>query len=428
MRLVLTCSLVLACLALAQSPACAAEVPAPDAEGFVSLFNGADLKGWDGNPDLWSVKDGVIHGETTLEKPAKGNTFCLWRGGTLKNFVLKIKFRVQNGNSGVQYRSKDLGNWVVGGYQAEVCNEQPQVGFLYHERGRGGLVNVGDFVVIDKDAKKEVVGKVADKKVLMEAGYYKPKDWNEYTIICRGNHVVQVLNGFQTIELIDQDPKGRAMEGILALQIHAGPPMIVEFKDIRLKNLPANYGEAVRLFNGKDLDGWVPSSDAVKDTFSAKDGVLADTGTPAGYLRTTADYASYVLSLQCRHTKPGNGGVLLRMTGPDKVWPKSIECQGQSGAMGDIWNIDKFPMKVAEDRTSGRHTKKLHPSNEKPLGEWNRYEMTLDGGNLELAVNGLVQNTAAECQEVPGKICLQAEGGAMEYRNLVLVPILKGEK
>jgi hypothetical protein len=116
------------------------------------------------------------------------------------------------------------------------------------------------------------------------------------------------------------------------------------------------------------------------------------------------------------------------MTGPDKVWPKSIECQGQSGAMGDIWNIDKFPMKVAEDRTSGRHTKKLHPSNEKPPGEWNRYEMTLDGGNLELAVNGLVQNTAAECQEVPGKICLQSEGGAMEYRNLVLVPILKGEK
>jgi hypothetical protein len=428
MRLVLTCSLVLACLALAQSPACAAEVPAPDADGFVSLFNGTDLKGWDGNTDLWSVKDGVIHGETTLEKPAKGNTFCLWRGGTLKNFVLKIKFRVQNGNSGVQYRSKDLGNWVVGGYQAEVCNEQPQVGFLYHERGRGGLVNVGDFVVIDKDAKKEVVGKVADKKVLVEAGYYKPKDWNEYTIICRGNHVVQILNGFQTIELIDQDPKGRAMEGILALQIHAGPPMIVEFKDIRLKNLPANYGEAVRLFNGKDLDGWVPSSDAVKDTFSAKDGVLADTGTPAGYLRTTADYASYVLSLQCRHTKPGNGGVLLRMTGPDKVWPKSIECQGQSGAMGDIWNIDKFPMKVAADRTNGRHTAKMHPSNEKPIGEWNDYEMTLDGGDLGICVNGLVQNTATECEEIPGKIALQAEGSPKEFRNLVLIPILKGEK
>jgi hypothetical protein len=116
------------------------------------------------------------------------------------------------------------------------------------------------------------------------------------------------------------------------------------------------------------------------------------------------------------------------MTGPDKVWPKSIECQGQSGAMGDIWNIDQFPMKVAEDRTSGRQTRKLHPSNEKPLGEWNCYQITLDGANLEIAVNGLVQNTATECQETAGKICLQAEGGAMEFRNLVLIPILKGEK
>jgi len=427
MRCILRSLLVFAVLVASGTAAWAAEAAAAD-EGFVSLFNGTDLKGWDGNPDLWSVKDGAIRGETTAEKPAKGNTFCLWRAGTLKNFVLKIKFRIQDGNSGVQYRSKDVGNWVVGGYQAEVCNGQPQVGFLYHERGRGSLVNVGDSVVIDKDAKKEVAGKVSDKDALMKAGYYKPKDWNEYTIICRGNHVVQILNGFPTIELIDNDPKGRAMEGILALQIHAGPPMVVEFKDIRIKNLPANYGEAVRLFNGKDLEGWAPSGDAVKDTFSVKDGVLVDAGTPAGYLRTTGDYASYALSLQCRHTKAGNGGVLVRMTGPDKVWPKSIECQGQSGAMGDIWNIDQFPMKVAADRTSGRHTRKLHPSNEKPLGEWNGYEITLDGPNLEIAVNGLVQNTATECQETPGKICLQAEGGAMEFRNLVLIPILKGEK
>ena len=152
-----------------------------------------------------------------------------------------------------------------------------------------------------------------------------------------------------------------------------------------------------------------------------------DAGRPAGYLRTTDDFTNFALWLQVRHTKPGNGGVLVRMTGPDKVWPKSIECQGQSGALGDIWNIDNFPMKAAADRTEGRHTKKLYPSNEKPLGEWNRYEITLDGGNLELAVNGLVQNTATECQEVPGKICLQAEGGVMEYRNFVLIPIIRDE-
>ena len=402
-------------------------------EGFVSVFNGKDLTGWDGNPDLWSVKDGAIRGETTAEKPTKGNTFCIWRGGTLKNFILKLKFRVQNGNSGVQYRSRDLGNWVVGGYQAEVCNFPGQPGFLYHEKGRKGLANVGEFAVIGPDGKKEVAGQVGDKKALIDAGFYKEKDWNEYTIIARGNHIVQILNGYQMIELIDNDKpapadnlNGRSMEGILALQIHAGPPMVVEFKDIRLRNLAADYGDARILFSGKDLSGWAPSSDALKDTFAAKDGVLVDAGKPAGYLRTAEDFTNFALWLQVRHTKPGNGGVLVRMTGPDKVWPKSIECQGQSGALGDIWNIDQFPMKVAEDRTNGRHTKKLYPSNEKPLGEWNRYEITLDGGNLELAVNGLVQNTATGCEEVPGKIGLQAEGGVMEYRNIVLIPILRG--
>jgi len=202
-------------------------------EGFVSIFNGKDLTGWDGNPDFWSVKDGVIHGETTKEKPTKGNTFCIWRGGILKDFELRLSFRIQNGNSGVQYRSKDLGDWRVGGYQAEVCNNKKAVGFLYHERGRGRLVEVGQKVVIDENGNKKVVGSLGDWETI-NAGY-KPRDWNEYRIIARGNKLVHYLNGVQTIELVDNDPKGRALSGILALQIHAGPPMVVEFKDIRLK-------------------------------------------------------------------------------------------------------------------------------------------------------------------------------------------------
>ncbi len=407
--------------------AVAAEAEPPDEPGFVSLFNGKDLTGWDGDPRLWSAKDGVLRGETTAENPAKGNTFCIWKDGRLKDFVLKIKFRIAGGNSGIQYRSQDRGNWRVTGYQAEVEDNPGKVGFLYHEGGRGWLVNVGDFMVIDKDAKKEVVGKVADVEALKKAPYYKLKDWNEYTIIARGNHLLHYLNGYPTMELIDEDPKGRALEGIFALQIHAGPPMVVEFKDIRVKHLKGPYGEARRLFNGTDLAGWVPSSDALKDTFAAKDGVITDTGNPGGYLRTTEDFTNYALRLQLRHVKEGNSGVLLRVTGPDKVWPKSIECQGQSGAMGDIWNIDKFPMKVAPDRTNDRHTAKLHPSNEKPIGEWNDYEMTLDGGDLGICVNGLVQNTATECEEIPGKIALQAEGSPKEFRNLVLIPILRGK-
>lgn len=230
------------------------------------IFNGKDLSGWDGDPRLWSVKDGVIHGETTRENPARGNTFLIWRDGKLKDFELKLKFRIQNGNSGVQYRSKEVDKWVISGYQAEVENNPGKVGFLYHEKGRGWLTNVGDFMVIDEDGKKEVVSKVSDVEELKKVGYYREKDWNEYRIIAQGNHLVHYLNGYQTIELIDNDSitnpndpkdrKGAAREGLLALQIHAGPPMVVEFKDIRIRNLEPKYGDAVLLFDGKNLDDW----------------------------------------------------------------------------------------------------------------------------------------------------------------------------
>ncbi len=389
------------------------------------IFNGKDLTGWDGDTRLWSVVDGAIRGQTTPENPARGNTFCIWRAGKLKNFILKIKFRIQNGNSGIQYRSREVSKWVVAGYQAEVENNQGKVGFLYDERARGWMVNVGDIMVVDEKGKKNVVGKIADQDALIKAGYYKDKDWNEYTIIGRGNHLIHMLNGFQTIELMDNDPKGRALEGILALQIHAGPPMTVEFKDIRVTHLPDHFGEAGRIFTGENLDGWTVNSDALKDTWSVKDGVMVNKGRPVGYIRTTEDFTNYILRLQFRHQGRGNGGVLLRMVGPDKVWPRSIEAQGQYNAAGDIWNIDKFPMKTAPDRTSGRHTRKMHESNEKPVGQWNQYEITMDGEYLELKVNELVQNTATECWVTPGKICLQSEGSPMEFRNLVVIPINK---
>jgi hypothetical protein len=235
-------------------------------ERWVSIFNGKDLTGWDGDPRLWSVKDGVIHGQTTAANPARGNTFLIWRDGKLKDFELKIKFRTQNGNSGIQYRSKEIDKWVVSGYQAEVENNPGKVGFLYHEAGRGWLVNVGDLMVIDNKGEKEVVSNVSDVDELIKAGYYKDKDWNEYHIIARGNHLKHYLNGYQTMELIDNDritnpddPKdrnGAAREGILALQIHAGPPMVVEFKDIHVRHLDEKYGDAQLVFNGKDLSEW----------------------------------------------------------------------------------------------------------------------------------------------------------------------------
>ena len=408
----------------------------PDSDdGYVSIFNGKDLTDWDGL-SFWSVKDGVIRGETTKENPAKSNTFLIWRGGAkkglMKNFALKLKFRIQGGNSGVQFRSfvKNPNNkHRVAGYQAEVENNPGKVGFLYDEARRGWLVNVGDIMEINPTAddankvKKEVVGKVSDVKKLVADKYYALKGWNEYTIICRGNHIAMHLNGNPTVELIDNDAKNRSLEGHLALQIHSGPPMVVEFKDIRVKTFDVEYGPAVRLFNGKDLTGWTMKDDQ-KDVWGVKDGVMTDKGKPFGFIATKDDYTNYVLRLQVKHLVETNSGVLLRSTKLEGAWPKSIEAQVMSGKMGDIYNFGKFSLKTDPKRTRGAGTSKIHESNEKPIGQWDEYEITLNKGDLELRINSLVQNTATECQEIPGKICLQSEGGALEFRNIVLIPIV----
>ncbi len=211
----------------------------PEPQGMTQLFNGKDLSGWEGDLRLWQFKDGVVRGETTAEKQTKGNTFLIWRGGTLKDFELRLSFKIDHGNSGVQYRSKQIegkepsNSWVISGYQVEVENTPGKVGFLYHEKGRGYLCNVGEKVAVGEDGKPQVIGKLGDKAAI-GATYHK-SDWNDYVIIAEGNHLRHYLNGLQTVDLIDNDPKGRLMEGLLALQIHQGPPMWVEFKNVRLK-------------------------------------------------------------------------------------------------------------------------------------------------------------------------------------------------
>lgn len=201
-----------------------------------SLFNGKNLDGWDGNPDFWSVEEGAITGRTTKEKPTKGNTFLIWRGGTLKDFELHLKFRIDGGNSGIQYRSKDHGNWVVGGYQADFDDAGGYTGILYEERGSRGIMGGrGKKTVWGEDGKKtETAGETPDKEILAA---YKKKDWNDYTIIARGNHLIHKVNGLVSVDVTDADPKKAVAEGILALQLHAGPPMVVQFKEIQLKVL-----------------------------------------------------------------------------------------------------------------------------------------------------------------------------------------------
>ena len=237
--------LLTALFAPATSLAADATAP-PEAPGMQALFNGKTLEGWDGDPRLWSVKDGAIRGETTAENPAKGNTFIIWTKGTTKDFELRLSFRCNaTNNSGIQYRSKHItdGNvsnkWVVCGYQHEIRNETklPSVaGFIYDEGGkRGRICLVGEKVTWEKDGKK-----VIESNLIDQAGYeklFKLDDWNDVVIIAQGNHIQHYLNGSLIVDFTDNDPEQGRSEGILALQLHAGKPMWVEFKNPRIREL-----------------------------------------------------------------------------------------------------------------------------------------------------------------------------------------------
>lgn len=204
-------------------------------EGFECLFDGKTLEGWEGKSQFWSVRDGAITGQTTADNPTKGNTFIIWRGGKVSDFELRLQFRIVGGNSGIQYRSVETDDFVVGGYQADFEAGDRFIGILYEERGRGILALRNQKVTIQEDGTKKVDGTTCDEEKMLAS--INKEGWNEYVITANGNHLVQKINGFTTIDVTDNQESKRRMEGILALQLHAGPPMLVQFKDIRIKQL-----------------------------------------------------------------------------------------------------------------------------------------------------------------------------------------------
>lgn len=210
-------------------------------EGFKELFNGKDLTGWKGNPDLWSVEEGAITGKTTAEDPLKFNTFLIWEAGTVSDFVLELEYKLvagdeknPGGNSGIQYRSKviDDKDFIVGGYQADIDLSLTYSGINYEERGRGILAQRGQRVTLDAAGEKKVED-FGDAKKLGEM--IKGNAWNQYRIVAKGNKVSHFINDELMSEVIDGQTEKAASEGVLAFQIHQGPPMVIQFKNIRLK-------------------------------------------------------------------------------------------------------------------------------------------------------------------------------------------------
>jgi hypothetical protein len=212
--------------------------------GDKPLFNGKDLTGWKGQSGFWSVKDGAITGQTTKENPVKENTFLIW-DGEVKDFELHFKYKIVDangkaegfGNSGVQYRSKVVKPEysVVAGYQADFEVGKTYSGILYEEKGRGILAQRGQKVTVKEvegKSKPEVTGTVGKSEDIQAA--IKPAEWNEYVIKAKGGHLEHFINGKQTVDVTDETAIG-AKAGVLALQLHAGAPMTVQFKDIVLK-------------------------------------------------------------------------------------------------------------------------------------------------------------------------------------------------
>ena len=208
--------------------------------GGKSIFDGKTLDGWDGNPVHWSVKDGAIVGENTKENPTKGNTFLIWKGGVLKDFDLTLDYKIDGGNSGIQYRSfvksGDHDGWRIGGYQADLEAGDKYSGICYGEAFRGILSMRGEKTTLtlnDKGKLQKKIEKFGDTNEIGKS--VKKGEWNKYRIVAKGFHFTQYINGVKTTELIDNDEKTRRADGLLAFQVHQGPPMKVYFKNIVLK-------------------------------------------------------------------------------------------------------------------------------------------------------------------------------------------------
>jgi hypothetical protein len=215
--------------------------------GFTPLFNGKDLSGWNGDPALWRVENGIVTGTCSGPGKPQHNSFLIWRDGRVNDFELRAMVRMLgDNNTGIQYRSRPLpevGPWAIAGYQCDIHPALVHAGMTYEEKGRGIFGLNGTSLALDPDGNRWLLAE--HEPVVVDVS-----QWNEYTVIARGNHLVHKINGRVTSELFDYDAKGRALEGLLAIQLHQGNTNTVQVKHVMLKQLPAS---PVREFNTTSL-------------------------------------------------------------------------------------------------------------------------------------------------------------------------------
>jgi hypothetical protein len=189
-------------------------------------------------------------------------------------------------------------------------------------------------------------------------------------------------------------------------------------------SLPACSGgnREIALFNGRDLSGWeyflVDENAAMEDVWSVEDGILVCQGEPRGYLATVDEYQDFRLVVEWRWPEePGNSGVLLRITGEPVMLPNCVEAQLRSGSAGDMYGFNGFTIGAEGNRQPALERNEHEP------GEWNRYEITAEGGTITVVLNGIQVNEATDCDIRPGQIGLQSEGGVIHFRTVTLTPL-----
>ena len=206
-------------------------------DDFKKIFNGTSLEGWKGDTKVWKVVDNAIVGENTAENPIPSNTFLIYDNDQPGDFELVADFRISaSGNSGIQYRSATVDSlpFTLKGYQADFDGNNVYTGQNYEERGRGFLAKRGEVAVLEKDSEPQITSMIANPdslKSLIRSG-----DWNEIRIVAKDNRLRHFINGNLMSDVTDNDANKRKLKGLIGFQVHAGPPMKVEYRNIRIKN------------------------------------------------------------------------------------------------------------------------------------------------------------------------------------------------
>jgi hypothetical protein len=379
------------------------------------LSDGKTFTGWEGDTTKqWRIEEGAFT-SGSLEKKQPYNDY-LATTKEFGDFELTLKWKLEGTegfvNGGVQFRSKRVPKGTeVSGFQADLGAGYD--GALYDHIRRSKVIQRPTKEVLEKASKP--VG-----------------EWNDYRVRAEGSRIQIWLNGVQTVDYTETDPTVESTA-------------IVRYKDIAITELTAGHAiepaAKVMLFDGKSLDGWIPFSPEVGKgkednstgvkVWSVRDGVIHCEGKPKGYLRTSKDYANYQLHLEWRWDgKPTNSGVLLHKSGPDILWPTSIEAQLMHENAGDFYLINLSSMTVNGKQVGPvekpyLRAKKQELSNENPPGEWNSYDIFCDGDSIQLTVNGVLQNKGTGAKPSSGAICLQSEGSPIQFRNIYLKPLEK---